>query len=76
MTRRQTRPQPTLCEAEQAYLARFGQGCDVWNYLGNPKFAATLLEAVERGEPWTDETLAARLGVPSAAASYPPGAIR
>ena len=77
MRRRRPARQPTLWDALAAYRAWFGPGTlDFWDYLGSPELAAALLEAVERGEPWTDEALAARLGVPSLAASYPPGAIR
>jgi hypothetical protein len=61
---------PTLAEAEVAYLAKFGQGAPVWSALGRMDLAEVLLEAVERGIPWTAESLGERLGVPPS----PPGA--
>jgi hypothetical protein len=60
MTRRRW---PRLKAAEAAYLARFGEDAPVSAYLDHSRLPDVLLEAVERGEPLTEATLAEQLGI-------------
>jgi hypothetical protein len=63
--------QPTLVEAEDATVARFGRGVPMWGFEGHPRLVEVLLDAVRRGELLTREALRERLGIPPT----PPGAI-
>jgi hypothetical protein len=50
--------------ARRAYVARFGADAPVSSYLGHPRLADLLMEAVEAGEPLTAEAVAEGLGRP------------
>ena len=50
--------------ARRAYVARFGADAPVSSYLGRPRLADLLMEAVEVGRPLTAEAVAAWLGAP------------
>jgi hypothetical protein len=50
--------------ARRAYVARFGADAPVSPYLGHPRLADLLMEAVEGGEPLTSEAVAEGLGGP------------
>ena len=50
--------------ARRAYVARFGADAPISSYLGHPRVADMLMEAVETGKPLTAEAMAKWLGAP------------
>jgi hypothetical protein len=50
--------------ARRAYRERFAADAPVSSYLGHPRLADLLMEAVEVGRPLTAEAVAAWLGAP------------
>jgi hypothetical protein len=50
--------------AKRAYRERFGAEAPVSSYMGHPRLADLLMEAVEGGEPLTAEVVAKWLGAP------------
>jgi hypothetical protein len=50
--------------AKRAYRGRFGADAPVSSYMGHPRLADLLMEAVEGGKPLTAEAVAAWLGAP------------
>ena len=48
--------------AERAYRERFGADAPISSYIGHPRVADALMDAVESGKPLTIEALAKWLG--------------
>lgn len=63
---------PSLQDAKDAYLVRFGEGAPVWAFLGNAGLPDAMLEAIGRGQLWTMESLGKRLSVPQLPARFLP----
>jgi hypothetical protein len=50
--------------AASAYWQCFGEAAPLYPFVGQPELATALREAVQRGVPYTVESLARRLGMP------------